>query len=229
MVIDLLWLLRFICLTQSPGEYAVVHSMLPSLSQQIPHHIKRSAPSGAVIHDVELSYDFNLAQRSSEPTRFQFTMSTVAGAYNALVVNRPNNPDWASLVRPFRNQPGQTLSQSFSQLLVSELGSNDGCQGKYNNDHMIMQEHGTVSVNVAANIILSGTLAPFKIENAVVAFDANFANEVSISRSLFSPFRVKQWPLRCDSGHLRDSFRSSLSRTRKAMLTPKLTPDCYEH
>jgi len=46
---------------------------------------------------------------------------------------------------------------------------------------------------------------------------------VSTSRSLFSPLRVRQWALRCVSGHFQDLFNSSVFRTRRAVLTPKIT------
>jgi len=51
----------------------------------------------------------------------------------------------------------------------------------------------------------------------------NYSTWVSTSRSLFSPLRMRQWALRCVSGHFQDLFHSSLSRTRRAVLTPKIT------
>ncbi len=34
---------------------------------------------------------------------------------------------------------------------------------------------------------------------------------------------MRQWASRCVSGHFQDLFHSTLSRTRRAVLTPKLT------
>lgn len=47
------------------ATYAVAHSVLPSLSQTLPDHLRKRAPPNTAVYDLEYSYDFTLAKRDS--------------------------------------------------------------------------------------------------------------------------------------------------------------------
>jgi len=67
------------------AKYAVAHSVVPSLDQTLPDHLKKRAPSNAAVYDLEYSYDFTLAKRDSGDIYLRVDYSDSHDYYNQIV------------------------------------------------------------------------------------------------------------------------------------------------
>lgn len=67
------------------ATYAVAHSVVPSLNQTLPDHLKKRAPLDATVYDLEYSYDFRLAKRDSGDIYVRVDYSDSHDYYNQIV------------------------------------------------------------------------------------------------------------------------------------------------
>lgn len=67
------------------ATYAVAHSVVPSLDQTLPDHLKKRASLDATVYDLEYSYDFRLAKRDSGDIYVRVDYSDSHDYYNQIV------------------------------------------------------------------------------------------------------------------------------------------------
>ena len=67
------------------ATYAVGHAVSPSSSQNLPEHLKRQAPTNAIVYDLEYSYNFSLAKRDSGDIFVRIDYSDSHEYYNQVV------------------------------------------------------------------------------------------------------------------------------------------------
>ena len=67
----------------------MVNSVLPSYSQELPHHVKRAAPSDAVVYDIELNYDFTLIKRDAGDVYIRLDYSNMPNYWDEIVQAKP--------------------------------------------------------------------------------------------------------------------------------------------
>lgn len=71
------------------ATYSVAHSVTPSLDQNLPGHLRKRAPPGALIYDLEYSYDFQLAKRDSGDIFIRIDYSDSHAYYDKIVAADP--------------------------------------------------------------------------------------------------------------------------------------------
>lgn len=67
------------------ASYVVAHSVMPSLNQTLRGELRERAPPGAVLYDLEYSYDFSLAKRDSGDIYVRVDYSDSNDYFNQIV------------------------------------------------------------------------------------------------------------------------------------------------
>lgn len=156
-----------------PGTYAVAHDMRPSLDQDLQYHLRRSAPENAVVHDLEISYDFTLTKRDSGDIYIRIDYSNSYDYWKQIVqgdpvtkrsggkrLYSPKEDAWKSIYDTLRDdsRPGQgSLNyEHFNQLLVAEKGP-DSCG---NNSFMRVNVGGSITEKIKFGYSFVGIISP---------------------------------------------------------------------
>ncbi|KAK3168950.1 hypothetical protein OEA41_005398 [Lepraria neglecta] len=176
-----------------PGTYAVVHSINPSLSQELPKHIKRSAPTGAVVHDIELSYNFGLAKRDAGDIFVRVDYSNVENYYEQVIQGSPqtkrslekryyspNPASWKAIFDGLRSEDESMSSlkiEDLDAMLVAESGKNKKCKGDNADAFLSIHIGGPVQQKMQFGFTFVGTIAPeFHLEEAYGFFDTDISH-----------------------------------------------------
>lgn len=78
---------------QGFAKYAVAHSVTHALSQRLPDHVRKRAPSNPQVWQLEYSYDFTKVKRGSDPVYVRIDYSNTHDYYDNIVAANPGKRD----------------------------------------------------------------------------------------------------------------------------------------
>lgn len=176
-----------------PGKYAVVHSILPSLSQNLPAHVKRDAPLDSIVYDIELSYDFSLVKRDAGDIYMRLDYSNVPGYFEDIVKAdhakkrsldkrfwSASSSDWESKVANIRTSgivhPSMSVDDVDALLIGTE--KNDKCKSDSDDGFLSVKVTGKLEQRMRFGYTFVGTISPtFHMEEAYGFVDSGIELE----------------------------------------------------
>lgn len=185
-----------------PGSYAVVHSILPSFSQELPAHVKRAMPPESIVYDIELSYDFSLVKRDAGDIFIRIDYSNMGGYWENVVKADPNTnvlgrihkrentvdkrfwsakaSDWKTNMDYVRNTGigKPTMKVDDVNALILGVGKNDECQSDADDGFLSVNVKGKLDLRMRFGFTFVGTLAPnFHLEEAYGFVDSSVQHD----------------------------------------------------
>ncbi|MCJ1282906.1 hypothetical protein MMC26_002232 [Xylographa opegraphella] len=172
------------------ATYAVAHSVIPSLDQFLPDHLKKRAPSDAIVYDLDYGYDFALAKRDSGDIYLRVDYSDSHDYYNQVVAADHQKRTlisrfwsgtlsiWQNLIRNLRVMADQHFTavienQNFDIVLYDNDGSRNNCSSSQDG-FLQLKLSGQVRSTIKWGVTMVGTIAPaLKLEEAYSYFDSN--------------------------------------------------------
>ena len=171
-----------------------MHSIQPSLSQDLPSHVKRAAPPESIVYDIELSYDFSLVKRDAGDIFIRIDYSNMNGYWENIVqadaikkrsLDRrfwsKNLNDWKSVINGEGSELGlrqtgiATPSMQIDDVnaLLIGAGKNDECKSDSDDGFLSVKVTGKVDVRMRFGFTFVGTISPnFHLEEAYGFFDS---------------------------------------------------------
>ena len=152
-------------------------------SREFDQSISRSAPTGAVVDDIELSYNFGLAKRDAGDIFVRVDYSNVENYYEQVVQGSPqtkrslekryysqNPASWKAVFDGLHSEDESMSSLKIADLdamLVAESGKNKKCKGDNADAFLSIQIGGPVQQKMQFGFTFMGTIAPeFHLEEA---------------------------------------------------------------
>ena len=174
----------------------MVHSIQPSISQELPPHVRRGISSESIVYDIELDYDFSLAKRDVGDIYIRIDCSNMPGYWNQVVAADPDTAtkrsnkkrfwsddshDWSNNIGPVRDTGdgwASAMGKGEMDTTLFATGKGDLCKSGADEPFLNVKLTGSVSSMVKFGYTFVGTIAPdFHLEEAYGFFDSNIDHE----------------------------------------------------